>query len=100
MTVTVKARYANGVFTPLEPVDLEEGAEVLVSMGDAPTESAETAGDGSTFLLRLIEELHASPLVGEPGARPADPRRALQALPVRPPEGRSFVSEVFADTGY
>ena len=33
MTATVKARYANGVFTPLEPVDLEEGAEVMVSMG-------------------------------------------------------------------
>ena len=28
MTIQVRARYANGVLTPLEPLDLEEGAEV------------------------------------------------------------------------
>ena len=30
--VNVKARYANGVLTPLEPLSLEEGAEVVVSV--------------------------------------------------------------------
>ena len=30
MTITIKARYANGQLTPLEPLDLEEGAEVMV----------------------------------------------------------------------
>lgn len=34
MTTSVKATYANGVFTPLEPVDLDEGAEVTVSVDD------------------------------------------------------------------
>ena len=28
MTTTVKATYANGVLTPVEPLDLEEGEEV------------------------------------------------------------------------
>ena len=38
MVSNVKARYANGVLTPLEPLDLEEGQEVVVSIGDAPLE--------------------------------------------------------------
>ena len=73
MTATVKAAYANGVFTPHEPVDLEEGTEVVVSMDGAPPESAEMAegGDG-TSLLHLIEELHESALAREPGDRPVD----------------------------
>jgi hypothetical protein len=29
---TIAARYENGVFTPLEPVELEEGAEVVVEL--------------------------------------------------------------------
>ena len=36
MIANVKARYANGVLTPLEPLDIEEGAEVTVSVEGAP----------------------------------------------------------------
>ena len=32
MTMTVNAKYANGVLTPLEPLDLEEGAEVILNI--------------------------------------------------------------------
>ena len=32
MTTKVRARYANGVLTPLEPLDLEEGAEVELTL--------------------------------------------------------------------
>jgi predicted DNA-binding antitoxin AbrB/MazE fold protein len=71
MTVSVKARYANGVFTPLEPVDLEEGTEVIVSMDGTPPRVADAA-EGRGSLAHLIEELHASPLAREPGTRPAD----------------------------
>ena len=35
MIANVKARYANGVLTPLEPLELEEGKEVMVSIEDA-----------------------------------------------------------------
>lgn len=72
MTTTVKATYANGVFTPQESVDLEEGAEVMVSMDGTPLESSGTADEGGASLRHLIEELHASALVGEPDDRPAD----------------------------
>ena len=32
MITKVRARYANGVLTPLEPLDLEEGVEVVLSL--------------------------------------------------------------------
>ena len=35
MITNVKARFSNGVLTPLEPLDLEEGREVMVSIEDA-----------------------------------------------------------------
>lgn len=38
---TVRAKYENGVLTPLEPLDLEEGADVTVSVESASTETAE-----------------------------------------------------------
>ena len=72
MTTTVKATYTNGVFTPVEPVNLEEGAEVTVSMGDTPRESSETANGDGASLLDLIDDLHTSALVREPGDRPVD----------------------------
>ena len=40
MIATVKARYSDGVLTPLEPLDLEEGEEVMVSIEDASSPNA------------------------------------------------------------
>lgn len=37
---TVRARYEKGVLTPLEPLDLEEGAEVTVVMAVTEEEAA------------------------------------------------------------
>ena len=37
MTRTVKARFANGVLTPLETIDLPEGALVLLDIGEIPS---------------------------------------------------------------
>ena len=37
MTKTVKARFANGVFTPLETIDLPEGALVSLDIGEIST---------------------------------------------------------------
>lgn len=42
MIANVKARFSNGVLTPLEALDLEEGEEVVVSIEDA---SRVTPGD-------------------------------------------------------
>ena len=55
MTTSVRARYANGVLTPLEPLDLEEGAEVTVSI-----ERALASGEGFGAIIRLVNELHES----------------------------------------
>jgi len=32
MSKVIRVRYENGVFKPLEPVDLEEGEEVLITI--------------------------------------------------------------------
>ena len=39
MTKTIRARYANGVFKPLEPIHVEEGTEVSLTV--SKTESSE-----------------------------------------------------------
>ena len=36
MIANVRATYSNGVLTPLEPLDLEEGKEVTLSIDPAP----------------------------------------------------------------
>ena len=52
MTTTVKATYANGVLTPLEPLDLDEGEHVTVlTRGRASSRVAAS-------VLRLIDDLH------------------------------------------
>ena len=41
MIANVKARFSNGVLMPLEPLDLEEGREVMVSIDADPQLSDE-----------------------------------------------------------
>ncbi len=44
MTATVRARYSDGVLVPLEPLDLEDGSEVTLSIDDAPPPRSGLAG--------------------------------------------------------
>lgn len=69
MSKTVNARYANGVFTPLEPVAFPEGAIVALSIEADPTEPA-VPRDGK-FL---------------PGT--ADPQKIRQLSNPEPPPGK------------
>ena len=55
MIANVKARFSNGVLTPLEPLDLEEGKEVVVSIEDTRSPEAEAPS-----LLDMIDDLHRS----------------------------------------
>ena len=55
MMVSVKARYENGVLTPLEPLDLEEGKEVVVSIEDAAPQA-----NGNESILEMFERLRNS----------------------------------------
>ena len=61
MIVSVKARYANGVLTPLAPLDLEEGAEVVVSVEKAPIGASgdtQVPKRGLAGIVELVKELH------------------------------------------
>ena len=54
MTITVKAKYAKGVLTLLEPLDLAEGTEVVVSVDEQPVEEEPTANS----LLEIFDRMH------------------------------------------
>ena len=57
MIANVKARYANGVLTPLEPLDLEEGAEVMVSVEGAPVGASEETPAPKRGLAGIVERV-------------------------------------------
>ncbi len=82
MTTSVRARYSNGVLTPLEPLDLEEGKEVIVSV-----EEARVTGRGAQAVLEIFEELHRSiPQVGYEDAPTDGARNHKHYLYGRPKE--------------
>ena len=62
MIVNVKARYADGVLTPLEPLDLDEGKEVMVSIEDteAAVKDVPATGQGLASLAARVSELRES----------------------------------------
>ena len=72
MTMTVNAKYANGVLTPLEPLDLEEGAEVILNI-EAAT-SPDSKQDTAKRKFRVIPN-HSGLLPGMD-----DPKRMKQLL--------------------
>ena len=53
---TIRARYANGVFTPLEPVEIEEGCDVVLEC----SRSEPGSRPGLLGLLDFVKELHES----------------------------------------
>ena len=67
MTTTVKATYANGVLTPTEPLDIEEGREVTLSIDDA-----QMAGGGLAAIAIRVKELHKSMPSDSVDGLPAD----------------------------
>ena len=67
MIAHVKARFSNGTLVPLEPLDLEEGTEVVVSIEDAGAPDAEAPS-----LLEMIDELHGSVPQDVWGSGPSD----------------------------
>ena len=61
MTRTVRATYANGVLTPQEPLDIEEGTQVMVSIEDVPVSDGAPSGEPhSESLLEMFDRLRES----------------------------------------
>ena len=50
----VQARYENGVLSPLEPLDLEEGAEVRILVENAPRPEPAPAAPGENDAVRKV----------------------------------------------
>ena len=71
MIANVKARFSKGVLTPLEPLDLEEGQEVMVSIEDVPPTD------------RRLEALRASAGGWEGGRDPEELKRMLYEARVK-----------------
>ena len=55
MIAHVKARFSNGTLVPLEPLDLEEGKVVMVSVEDATPQP-----NGRESILEMFERLRNS----------------------------------------
>lgn len=73
MTTTVRATYANGVLTPQEPLDLEEGKQVTVSIEDVPLPDGAPSGEAhGESLVEMFERLRKSVPPGAWDDMPAD----------------------------
>ena len=57
MITNVKAKYSNGALVPLEPLDLEEGEEVMVSVEGAPTGMSEETPVPKRGLAGIVERV-------------------------------------------
>ena len=55
-----RARYANGVLTPLEPLDLSEGCEVTVDVlaDDESGDATSPAEARQPRILEIVDEIH------------------------------------------
>ena len=57
MITNVKARFMNGALVPLEPLDLEEGREVTVSVEGARTGASEETTGPKRGLAGIVERV-------------------------------------------
>ncbi len=61
MITNVKATYADGALVPVQPLDLEEGAEVTVSVEDgAPAKDPPPAKRGLAAIVERVKEAQKS----------------------------------------
>ena len=57
MITNVKAGYLKGVLVPLEPLDLEEGREVMVSVERTPAGVSDDTPTAKRGLARIVERV-------------------------------------------
>ena len=86
MPTTVRATYANGVLTPLEPLDLTEGCEITVTFDNAIVEpeqaefepATEPSGGQSETLLEMVQRIREQYPDDEQRSLPTDSARNLK----------------------
>ena len=62
MPTTIRARYANGVLTPLDPLELSEGCEVSLTVNGAePAPVREESGPEGETLLEMFDRIRLDP---------------------------------------
>ena len=71
---TVRAKYEKGVLTPLEPLDLEEGTEVTVSVEgpDGAKADGQSGGVALDGMLALVQEMDKTVSLEEWDVLPRD----------------------------
>ena len=85
-TTTVRATYANGVLTPLEPLNLTEGCEITVTFDSATVEpeqaksksSAEPSRAEPETLLEMVQRIRQQYPDDEQRSLPTDSARNLK----------------------
>ncbi len=60
MLKTVKARFTNGAIVPLEPLDIKEGEEVVVTLEDGTNGSTES--EDAALAWAIAEGLNTEPV--------------------------------------
>ena len=60
MLKTVKAKFTNGAIVPLEPLDIEEGEEVLVTLEEEPNGSVDA--EDAALAWAIAEGLNTEPV--------------------------------------
>ena len=66
----LRAKFSNGVLTPLEKLDLEEGAEVTVSIDDEPKLSPEERIKGSQSAAGDWDDKHDKEVIRRASSSP------------------------------
>ena len=57
MSTTIRARFSQGILEPLEPLDLEEGREVVLSIIDGDDSGTSLGGES---ILAMVERIRRS----------------------------------------
>ena len=95
MIAKARARFSGGALHLLEPLDLVEGQEVVVSVEGASTETK-----ASESILEMFERLRNSVPPDTWDGLPADLVRNKKHYLYGPSEGRGMKGALFADSGY
>ena len=95
MITNVRARFSRGVLRPIEPLDLEEGEEVKLSIEDAPQSPG-----GLASIAAIVKELHKGIPPDAWDDLPRDLAKNKKHYLYGHSREAGLTSALFADAGY